>query len=302
MSKVKPRKKDASHSRPETQKKNASQKKNENHSKPASVKPSVLARRILRGHLDVPKEIIEIVWFHNSLFDTEKELKKRLDRWSKSHPLRINFLSKIMGIGPILSSGLIAWLSPIDRFATISKLWAYCGLSAVHYECECDGHSKTNKKKIKHKFLISSKPTECPVRIGKDRVKCGAKVTCKFVRRPMRRRRGWLIFYNPRLKTLMWKIASSFEKQKSEKSFYRRIYEEQKNYYTNREDLLAPITDKVPGAKLHVQLMTLQFVSKRFLSDLWLFWRRMEGLPVTKPYSHDILGHSSYTPWEPDKK
>jgi len=213
-----------------------------------AVKPSKIAKELVSGKREIPDEVGALVWYHNSLYETEKQLAKRIDAWSSLHPVRVNFLNKVAGIGPILSSGVIAWISPIERFSNISKLWAYCGLSP------------------------------------------GQK-----------RERGKKLGYNPRLKTFMWKIASSFEKLKPERSYYRRVYDAKKKYYMEREDLKKAIEDKEKGAKLHVRLMAMRYTEKRFLSDLWLEWRKLQGLPVNEPYAHKILGHGDFERWEPDK-
>jgi hypothetical protein len=230
----------ASHIKNETHFQVASHVDVENQEKNA-VKPSILAKQIIALKVEVPKDIADLVWYHNSLYETEKAIAKRLNGWSKHHKLRLNYLNSVTGIGPILASGLIAWLSPISRFDNISKLWKYCGLAP-----------------------------------------------------DSKRRKGEKLHYNPRLKTLMWKIASSFEKQKAEKSGYRRIYEEKKKYYLQREDLAEAIKNGEKGAKLHVRLMTMRVTVKRFLADLWVVWRKMEGLSVTEPYSIAILKHSGY--------
>jgi len=251
---------DASRGDFETQGENASHPKIETHLGDASqsspetqiasaVKPSIIAHEIVSGKLKPPKEISELVWYHNSLLETEKQLAKRLDGWSKHHPIRIHFLSRIRGLGPILSSGLIAWLNPVSRFSNISKIWKYCGMAP------------------------------------------GQK-----------RKHGEKLGYNPRLKTFMWKIASSFEKQNPEKSRYRRLYEEKKQYYLNREDLRKAIEHGEKGAKLHVRLMAMRYTVKRFLADLWIEWRRLEQLPITKPYVQTVKGHTDYEPWHPDKE
>jgi len=229
-----------SHLLPETQRIRASQNTCETHTCAAS-KPSIIAHQIITQKVKPPKEIDELVWFHNALHETEKQLAKRLDAWSREHKIRLNYLREIKGIGPILSSGLISWLEPISRFANISKLWSYCGLS----------------------------PTQ-------------------------KREKGKKLGYNPRLKTLMWKIASSFEKQNSKKSQYRKLYETQKTYYLNRPDLKARIEAKEKGIKGHIRNMTLRYVEKRFLADLWLTWRKLEGLPITEPYAITILKHEHF--------
>jgi len=225
----------------------ASRGTNENHLETAD-KPSILAHKIITSKVEVPKAISDLVWYHNMLYETEKNLVKRLDNWSKLHLLRTTYFSQVQGIGPILSSALIAWLNPISRFDNISKLWKYCGLAP-----------------------------------------------------DQKRKKGVKLGYNPRLKTLMWKIARSFEKQKADKSAYRKLYDEKKKYLAERPDLKDAIDKKVKGAKLHVQLLTLRFIAKRFLADTWVHWRRLEGLTVTEPYAIGILGHSGKEETQLDK-
>jgi len=210
-------------------------------------KYALLAHKIVKEHSNTG-EISDLVWYHKSLLETEKQLAKRLDLWSRKHPLRINFLNRIQGIGPILSSGIIAWFNPISRFNTISALWKYCGLAPGQ-----------------------------------------------------QRRKGEKSGFNVRLKTFCWKIATSFEKQKPEKNYYRRIYDNKKAYYMERPDLKEKIKANEKGIVGHIRNMALRYTVKRFLCDMWVFWRQMEGLPVTKPYVFDVLGHVDYEEWQPDK-
>lgn len=51
----------------------------------------------------------------------------------------------------------------------------------------------------------------------------------------------------------------------------------------------------------HVHMRAQRKMSKLFLSHLWLVWRKAEGLPVSKPYAHAILGHAEsglIDPWD----
>jgi hypothetical protein len=76
------------------------------------------------------KQIENLTWFHNKLYETEKELYKRLDAWSRNHPLRTEYLNYVKGIGPVLASGIIAWLEePIKKASHVSQIWSYCGLA-----------------------------------------------------------------------------------------------------------------------------------------------------------------------------
>ncbi len=130
----------------ETQRKNASQYVHETHSLIAlelleKKKYSEFVKKFILNHKtrepppssafsNLLKEIKDLIWFHNRLYETEKELYRRIDKWSKDHPLRKEFLSKVRGIGPILASGIIAWLSePILKANYVSQLWSYCGLA-----------------------------------------------------------------------------------------------------------------------------------------------------------------------------
>jgi len=205
---------------------NASQARFETHVNSA-VKPSQIAHLIVKGEIEVPKEIADLVWYHNSLLETEKELAKRLDAWSRHHPIRIHFLSKVKGVGPILASGIIAWLSPISRFPNVSKLWAYCGLAP-----------------------------------GQER------------------RKGKKLNYNPKLKTLLWKVWNQFIKCKS---FGRKLYLESKEYCKNKHP---------DWTKLHIHNWAGRKTVKIFLACLWAKWRQLEELPVTKPYAIQFLGHT----------
>jgi hypothetical protein len=96
--------------------------------KPSSLndKPyAKVAEKICIGKLPTPKDIKNLVEHFNILYSTEKHTLKVLDSYSRDNPLRESYLSKIYGIGPVNSSGIIAWLNPISRFDTVSKLWAY---------------------------------------------------------------------------------------------------------------------------------------------------------------------------------
>ncbi|GAH51683.1 unnamed protein product [marine sediment metagenome] len=49
----------------------------------------------------------------------------------------------------------------------------------------------------------------------------------------------------------------------------------------------------------HLDAMAVRKAIKLFLACLWLVWREAEGLPVSKPYAIDRLGHNSFIdPWE----
>lgn len=246
----------------------------------------------------VPRDIENLVWYYRQLWATEKGLAKRLDAWSQNHPLRTMYLSRIMGIGPILASGIIAWA--FYRFPNISKLWAYMGLSSEHWE---------NKCKEDHKSITTSPPAICPVKVKTKvrgritRVPCNADIVSREkVPTPPKKKKGYVLMINLKLKTFAWKIAASFEKQDARKSQYRRTYEVKKALYAARPEMASALLEQRKrqevdeeakgGPARHIQLRTMRATVKEFLLDLWIVERSFMGLTVTQPYAVAVLGHA----------
>jgi hypothetical protein len=256
---------------------------NQEHERNAKLYAKV-ADDIVSGKLETPAEIADIVQVYRMVAAPAEYIAKKLDIYSKDHPLRCNYLSNIQGIGRIISSGIIAWIGPISRFDNVSKLWAYAGFSAEHWKSTCERG---------HKFITTSKPERCRVRMKKGKRAgeiCGAKlVKTESFKEPPRRTRGYVLFVNQKLHSFVWKIARSFEYQKPDKSFYRRMYDTYK-----AEEKRKGISDG------HARNRALRKTAKLFLAHLWETWRRMEGLPVSEPYMKKLLGHE-YIPPQTDK-
>lgn len=177
----------------------------------------------------------------------------RIRELIKDEPIYTEFLSKIKGLGPVLSGAIIAYFDP-SKAEHVSSFWKYAGLHVVNGEAP-------------------------------------------------RRTRGRKTEWNPKVKTLCWKIGMSFLKAKT--PFYSDLYYEFKDYENNK--LNNPIENYkncplwqegrckakgTPACKQHIHLRALRKMVKRFLSDLWIKWRKLEGLPVTEPYVIDVLKHN----------
>lgn len=141
----------------------------------------------------------------------------------------------------------------------------------------------------------------------------------------VRMEEGKKLGFNPRLRTLSWKIVDSFVKQKTPE--YIEIYIDAKP--KENEKLGCPVEydekgkavsthpercplypdrciaykrimakakrtekkpKKVPCGK-HVHYRAGRKMVKRFIADLWGTWRSLEKLPVSEPYAIAILGH-----------
>jgi hypothetical protein len=102
--------------------------------------------------------------------------------------------------------------------------------------------------------------------------------------------------FNRRLKSICYLISDQFIKQQtpvyvdlyySEKERIRREYPEKIKNPDKSSRWPYAYTDS------HVHRMARRKTEKIFLSHLWLVWREAEGLPVSKPYAEQILGHSN---------
>jgi len=216
----------------------------------------------------------------------EKTIVKYIRSIVKEFPIYTQWLKYVVGVGDVLAAGLIAGIKTPARFSNISKLWHYCGQHVV------DGEAPSRQR--------------------------GAKVD-----------------WNPFMRTLCWKLGESFVKTKG---FYRSAYdrfrgeEERKNEegiirpidkcvgYIPRDDKVVEIVGDKPltkskieklkkmgyaelrvgMTKAHIHARAKRKTVKLFLAHLWHKWREIEGLPITKPYAHTLLGHSDFVePPEP---
>jgi len=193
----------------------------------------------------------------NHLKLLEQEIRQYIQAQIKGYPITV-YLRGIRGIGPILAGGLISYFD-VHKAKHVSSFWKYAGLAVE------DGKA-------------------------------------------VKRRHGEKTDYNPLVKVLMWKVADSFLKQRT--PVYRDIYDEvrlnenkklnnplgnPKNCPQYSECLKKLKKAKTPSCKMHIHRRACRIMVKRFLSDLWLNWRKLEGLPITEPYVIGVLGHSKLT-------
>jgi len=105
------------------------------------------------------------------------------------------------------------------------------------------------------------------------------------------RRHGEKIHYNPKAKTLSWKIGDSFIKQRTQP--YRQIYDSEKQRQLN---LIEEGVENAPKNKLHADLRARRKMVKVFYQHYYVVARTLKGLTVTKPYAYDKLGHKNIVP------
>lgn len=93
-----------------------------------------------------------------------------------------------------------------------------------------------------------------------------------------------------RLKGLMWNISKQFVMQQT--PGYVDIYYAEKERQRRLHPEPIQINGKWRYNDAHIDRRARRKIEKIFLQHLWLVWRASEGLPVTDPYVHDILGHN----------
>lgn len=120
-----------------------------------------------------------------------------------------------------------------------------------------------------------------------------------------KRVKGENIKYSPRLKTLVWKISDSLMKQN--KSYYRQIYDTEKEKQINRTYEEGYLLEKYNKpykkedtklSKGHAHNRALRKMRKIFLDHYWHCARELAGLPAEKNYVEGVLLHNHIITWE----
>ena len=188
-----------------------------------------------------------------SLEKSESEHFARLGQILRDYPIYNDFLEPIRGIGPAIAGVVISEID-ITRARYVSSLWKYAGLDVAP-----DGRGRSRKKEHLVVVEYTNKSGEAAERVG--------------------------ITFNPFLKTkLVGVLGSSFIKQPAERCPYRGIY----NNYKHRLEHHEKYREVSKG---HRHNMAVRYMIKRFLADLYVAWRGMEGLPIAPEYHEAKLGH-----------
>lgn len=201
---------------------------------------------------------------YNLLLESEESYKKVLEANIKDHPVFTGFLSQVKGCGPMMSANIIAYLDPY-KARHASSFRKYAGLDVVTTKdkdgnpvVDEDGSIVTHGRK-----MGDTEDYEYIDKNGNKAIKKG-------------------LTYNPKLKSkLIGVLASGIIKAKD--PVYTKIYYDYKirleNHPKHREKSAA-----------HRNNMALRYMIQKFLSNLWVYWRTLEGLEVTLPYEVDKLG------------
>lgn len=222
------------------------------------------------------------VGFPKELQKIETEVKKRLEWNLESVPIYTEWLKRVKGIGPCLSGGLISVI--MVKFIVRDSLE------------EVEGAQKQFALKTKdNKFRVPElRGISAFSNVSKLWKFCGLDVVDGHA---PKRRRGSTITWNPKMRTLCWKIGESFVKNGD---YYRSRYEEFRKIEDERDFICAICKKNHPKAtqciKGHRYARAKRKTVKMFLAHLFDRWYRLEGLKPPEPYAKGFLGHSTYIP------
>lgn len=227
----------------------------------------------------------------NVLMDKQEGICKRVvERRVHGHPLWEAWLSKVKGIGPCLAGGLLSWID-LTKCKHASSVWKYCGLHNVAEKYVC--HKCAKEWPADGIAPDAAGHYACP--------DCKGQLDAQGF--AARRRRGEKLQWNPKAKTMCFKIGDSFVKTGGA---YRKIYDQFREHYeavpcktVHTVELKDKTRKVVPCPAAHRHMMAKRATVKVFLSHYYTVGRRLLGLPVSLPYAFGMLGHDRASLIEP---
>lgn len=221
--------------------------------------------------------------------DFEKRIEIEIKKALKGNELYIKYLSQQKGIGTMMSAYLIAWLA-VEREIKMQGITKKLGEKKYEQKklketkiIELPPYTKILEENLKDKYIrVWMPPVMTVADHPSDLCKyCGCAPKSKLVH-------GEQIHYNPRLKTLMWKILRQLLMAKGH---WSEIYDTKKAGYAKR----CPEPEK-GTKKLKVHLTTKNIVMRQFMTNLWLVYRHLNKLPKSRPYP-TVIGHEVEPPF-----
>jgi hypothetical protein len=227
----------------------------------------------------LPSELTEETFFKalaKDAHELEKQVAQEISKELENEPLWINYLSRINGVGETLAAYLIAWLC---RDRTV-KIWKKKkpNVTLPPYAKTIEDTKTYTIIEMPPVFDVASNPS-------KIHKYCGLSPGSS-------KKKKEKIHYNPKLKTLCWKIMRQLLmlEARGVPSKYAELFHKEKAEYDKR----CPQPEK-GSRKLKVHRTTVKIVMRIFMTNLWITYRRMKGLSLTAPYPSK-LGHEMLTP------
>lgn len=225
----------------------------------------------------------DLIGYYTALLESENRLLKTLSDSVKQFPIWNAFMSDVKGCGPLMAAVIISYID-IEKATYPSSIYRFAGLDVVPVTTQRDYDPGVDKMEDalpmyeddgSEHFVVEETKYE-----GRSRKSAHlVEHTYKDKEGNEKKRRG--ISFNPFLKTkLIGVLGTSFIKCGGK---YREIYDDYKNRLNNR-------IDTKDFTKAHKHNMAIRYAVKRFLADLYIAWRTLEGLEVHEEYAAAKLG------------
>lgn len=177
-----------------------------------------------------------------------------------------DWLVAIKGIGVHTAAKLLGLINDIEEFATVSKLWRFCGYAVIDGEidrCKYGEKSPYNRRLKAECHLIAEQFVMQKTPIYSD------------------------IYYE--------------EKERQLRKHPDPICSQCGAIAVQKGQRWVCSACKASGGKIdftpaHLQNRAYRKVIKIFLQHLWVKWREFEGLPISEPYAKAVMGHTHIIP------
>jgi hypothetical protein len=228
--------------------------------------PKILEKLTEEKKLDVKEGdyITKCLKISIESMEIENSYRDMMTTYVKTEPVYNMFLSKVMGIGPVLSANLIKDFGYCESYDNVGKLWAHTG-------------NDVNPDHV------------APRRIsGED-----------LHHSPRLRTMTWkisdsLVIHN---KGLYRQIYESERKIQSERVYAPgELQQQYAKYITDKKKGYQ--FDDTKLTLLHACNRALRKMRKMLLSHYWACSREMVGLPCRPIYAEEKLGHKSIITWK----
>ncbi|MEM2566933.1 MAG: hypothetical protein QXH20_00455 [Candidatus Bathyarchaeia archaeon] len=242
----------------------------------------------------LPPELAKETFFKalaDDIQSLEKTIQQEIAKELENEPIYTEYLKHQKGVGAMMAGYLIAWLCHPREIKiygitkkiaekTYTRKWKgkEQTITLPPYAEVTEEKLQSKPPYIKVKMPPVMEVAENPSKLHKY---CGVAPQSK-------RKHGQPTDYNPKLKTLMWKLFRQLMMANGE---WAKIARQVKTEYAKR----CPNPEK-GSRKLKIHLTTKNIIARRFLTNLWLIWRKMHGLPTTQPYPAK-LGHTIQPPF-----
>lgn len=230
----------------------------------------------------LPADFMEETFFQalaKDVKELEKAVAMEIHRTLKEEPLYTEYLQHQKGIGTMMAAYLMAWLDKPREFTMFGITEK---LSAGSYKRKWKGTVETlelppyanvieENLKDRLKFIRVRMPPVMEVAQNPSDLHkyCGLSPGSKLRKKEM-------AGFNPKLKTLMWKILRQLMMAQGE---WAKIFAQDKKEYAER----CPDPEK-GSKKLKIHLTAKNITMRKFMTNLWLVFRWQNKLPTTTPF------------------